>query len=53
MPQLKSTLERRESERDSSLFTAPLGDLGLKLEPRKGPVDLLVLDRAEKIPIEN
>ncbi len=27
--------------------------LGLKLEPRKAPLDILVVDHAEKIPVEN
>jgi uncharacterized protein (TIGR03435 family) len=34
----------------SSLFTALQQQLGLKLESQKGPVPLLIIDRADKPP---
>jgi uncharacterized protein (TIGR03435 family) len=36
-----------------SLFTAVQEQLGLKLESRKAPVDMLVIDHIEKAPTEN
>ena len=36
-----------------SIFTAVQQQLGLRLESRKGPLDVLVIDHAEKVPAEN
>jgi uncharacterized protein (TIGR03435 family) len=36
-----------------SIFTAVQQQLGLRLEARRGPVDVLVIDRGDRVPIEN
>jgi uncharacterized protein (TIGR03435 family) len=42
-----------DTQSSPNLFTALQEQLGLKLEQRKGPVDLLVIDHLEKAPVEN
>jgi uncharacterized protein (TIGR03435 family) len=42
-----------DSQAAPSLFTALQEQMGLRLEQKKGPVDLLVVDHLEKTPTEN
>jgi uncharacterized protein (TIGR03435 family) len=42
-----------ESAVGPSLLNAIQDQLGLKLEARKAPVEILVIDHAEKVPTEN
>jgi len=42
-----------EAEPLPDIFGAIQAQLGLKLEPKKGPVEMIVIDHIEKTPIEN
>jgi uncharacterized protein (TIGR03435 family) len=42
-----------EGETPPDIFAAVQAQLGLKLESKKGPVELLVIDHVEKTPTEN
>lgn len=42
-----------ETENGPDLFTAMTQQLGLRLEARKGPVQMIVVDHVEKVPVEN
>jgi len=46
-------LQWTEEESGQSIFSAIQDQLGLKLEPHKSPVDILVIDKAEKVPVAN
>jgi bla regulator protein BlaR1 len=43
----------RSSDASDTIFSALPEQLGLKLEPRKAPVEILVIDRADKLPTAN
>jgi uncharacterized protein (TIGR03435 family) len=44
---------RNANEPTMTLAQALQETLGLKLEPRKSSADLLIVDRADKVPVEN
>jgi uncharacterized protein (TIGR03435 family) len=46
-------LQWTEEDSGQSIFSAIQDQLGLKLEPRKSPVEILVIDKAEKVPVAN
>ena len=45
--------ERQATPDGPSIYTALQEQLGLKLEARKLPVEVLVIDHVEKVPTEN
>jgi uncharacterized protein (TIGR03435 family) len=47
-----SPAEAASDPGSSSIFNA-VKQLGLKLDSRKAPVEIIVIDRAEKMPTEN
>ena len=49
----QSQLQNADAASAPSLFTAVSEQLGLKLDARKGPVEILIVDSAEKVPAEN
>jgi len=44
---------RNSDDSGSTIFTALQEQLGLKLESRRGPVDLLIVESVEKVPTRN
>jgi uncharacterized protein (TIGR03435 family) len=48
-----SEMAREDGASSVSLFTAVQEQLGLRLDSRKGPVDVLVVDHAEQSPSDN
>jgi uncharacterized protein (TIGR03435 family) len=42
-----------DSELGPTLMAAIQEQLGLKVESKKGAIDVLVIDHAEKLPVEN
>lgn len=46
-----TALDVQEPQRD--IFSALQSDLGIRLESRRGPVEIIVIDHAEKVPTDN
>ena len=52
-PQAPGELAPETTDSAPNLVTALPQQLGLKLDPKKIPVDILIIDRADKVPTEN
>jgi uncharacterized protein (TIGR03435 family) len=52
-PEGAETKEPNENADAPSIFTAIQEKLGLRLEAQKAPVEILIIDHAEKLPTEN
>ena len=46
-------LEWTEEQSGQSIYSAIQDQLGLKLEPKKTPVEILAIDKADKVPVSN
>jgi uncharacterized protein (TIGR03435 family) len=53
MPPPASLDSSVDAEALPTLIAAVQEELGLKLEPKKGNVDFVVIDQVEKVPTEN
>jgi uncharacterized protein (TIGR03435 family) len=53
VPQPPGGVPPDKEEFGPDLFSALQDQLGLRLVAKKGPVEILVIDRAEKVPLEN
>jgi uncharacterized protein (TIGR03435 family) len=52
-PQAPGALPHETPDEAPNLISAIPQQLGLKLEPKKIPVDVLIIDSADKIPTQN
>lgn len=50
---ITAPLDSQTADSAPTLFTAVQEQLGLKLDPKKAPLDMLVIDHMEKTPTEN
>jgi len=53
MPSLRTPPSQEANTPGANIFQALQQTLGLKLEGKKGPVEMIVIDRANKLPTEN
>jgi uncharacterized protein (TIGR03435 family) len=53
VPSDLSAQEPADTPAGPSIYSAVQSQLGLKLEARRGPLDVLVIDNVQKVPVEN